>query len=299
MVPFNLLKWRFSRTILFVTFREMMTLKSLVISDRLRVRRDFTQLIDQDLRIESLGALMDGEEAVDACLHRAPDLIFLQAESKEINAFSVVQTLHAAKLPRLIVVSSHNRYALQAFEFGALDYLVKPVSEARLKTSIDRAYREIETVKNMQIAATVRSLLNAPNLMESRKPASRFWVKTASKIEFVPPSTIRWIEACDQHVKLHCGDKCHKSRVSMVDLQRQLAGQDFVRIHRGALVNLAFIQQVLMKSRKCYSVVLMGGTRIKVSDSRKDQLLKALGEIRALEESIHPSNRRPAYNHAG
>ena len=142
----------------------------------------------------------------------------------ECDGFDVLELLGGEQPPALVFVTAYDQYALRAFEAGALDYLLKPFSNARFGKALDRAKERVRLGKD-----------------RSRK-VDRFVIKNAGEVLFLKISEIDWIEAADYYACLHVGPRTHLIRRSMSDLDRDLDQTAFCRIHRSTIVNLNRIQ---------------------------------------------------------
>src|SRR5262245_27535223 len=177
----------------------------------------------------------------------------------ELDGFDVLEML-GNDLPRAVVfVTAFDQYALRAFEAGALDYLLKPFDNARFGRALARAKERILDSKD--------------------KPAraERLAIKSAGQILFLKTSEIDWIEAADYYACLHVGSKSHLLRRSMSELERDLAAEEFCRIHRSAIVNLNRVRSLRLSQDGEYEVLLESGNRLRMSRSYRKQLQARLG----------------------
>ena len=139
----------------------------------------------------------------------------------ECDGFDVLESLGAAPPAALVFVTAYDRYALRAFEAGAIDYLLKPFDNARFDRTLERAERE-----------------NPAGAGRVGEKQERLVIRSAGQILFLRISEIDWIEAADYYACLHVGWTTHLLRRSMSDLDRDLDQAIFCRIHRSTIVNL-------------------------------------------------------------
>jgi two-component system LytT family response regulator len=158
-------------------------------------------------------------------------------------------------------VTAYDQYALKAFEAEALDYLLKPYSDARFFRVLSRAKA---------------SLTHRPPDDRRRE---RIMVKSAGRISFLPADEIDWIEAADYYSCLHIGGRTHLLRRSMSELERDLAPSHFCRIHRSTIVNLSRVRDLCLDASGDHEVVLRDDTRLKVSRGYREKLQTALQGI--------------------
>jgi two-component system LytT family response regulator len=233
--------------------------RALVVDDEPLARSNLSVLLRSDPEIEIVGECGSGQEGLEQIRSRKPDLVFLDVQMPELDGFDVLEML-GNDLPRAVVfVTAFDQYALRAFEAGALDYLLKPFDNTRFARTLARAKERILDSKD--------------------KPAraDRLAIKSAGQILFLKISEIDWIEAADYYACLHVGSKSHLLRRSMSELERDLATEEFCRIHRSAIVNLNRVQSLRLTEDGEYEVVLDSGNSLRMSRSYRKHLQARLG----------------------
>jgi two-component system LytT family response regulator len=231
----------------------------LVVDDEPLARSNLSVLLRGDPEIEIVGECGSGQEGLEQIRSQKPDLVFLDVQMPELDGFDVLEML-GNDLPRAVVfVTAFDQYALRAFEAGALDYILKPFDNARFERALARAKERILDRKD--------------------KPtrAERLAIKSAGQILFLKTSEIDWIEAADYYACLHVGSKSHLLRRSMGELERDLAAEEFCRIHRSAIVNLNRVRSLRLSEDGEYEVVLEGGSSVRMSRSYRKHLQARLG----------------------
>jgi two-component system LytT family response regulator len=176
----------------------------------------------------------------------------------ECDGFDVLELLGRDQPPALVFVTAYDQYALRAFEAGALDYLLKPFSNARFSRALERAKERIRLGQEI-----------------SRK-VDRFVIKSAGEVLFLKISEVDWIEAADYYACLHVGPRTHLIRRSMADLARDLDETAFCRIHRSTIVNLDRVRGLKLAEDGEYDVLLDSGTRLRLSRRHRKQLQSRL-----------------------
>jgi two-component system LytT family response regulator len=233
--------------------------RALVVDDEPLARSNLSVLLRSDPEIEIVGECGSGQEGLEQIRNRKPDLVFLDVQMPELDGFDVLEML-GNDLPRAVVfVTAFDQYALRAFEAGALDYLLKPFDNTRFARTLARAKERILDSKD--------------------KPAraDRLAIKSAGQILFLKISEIDWIEAADYYACLHVGSKSHLLRRSMSELERDLATEEFCRIHRSAIVNLNRVQSLRLTEDGEYEVVLDSGNSLRMSRRYRKHLQARLG----------------------
>jgi len=231
----------------------------LVVDDEPLARSNLCVLLGRDPEIEIVGECSSGQAGLEHIRNRNPDIVFLDVQMPELDGFDVLEML-GNDLPRAVVfVTAFDQYALRAFEAGALDYLLKPFDNARFARALARAKQRIIDSKD------------TPAKVE------RLAIKSAGQILFLKTSEIDWIEAADYYACLHVGSKSHLLRRSMSELERDLAAEEFCRIHRSAIVNLNRVRSLRLGEDGEYEVVLENGHSLRMSRSYRKQLQARLG----------------------
>jgi len=251
-------------------------LRVLVVDDEAPARRKVLRLLREEEGVEIAGEADSGEAAVAAVRKHKPDLVFLDVQMPGLDGFGVIRALHAAKMtpPRIIFITAHDRFALQAFEVHAFDYLLKPVSEERFREAVRRARAQQEQATD-GFPARVQAMLE--QLEREKSFADRILIQEDSRAIFVAVKEIAWLEAERNYVLLHCGKKTHTLRSTLDALQNTLDPKLFVRINRGTLVRLDTIREMLPWFHGEYKVVLHDNTELRWSRryvSQRPELLK-------------------------
>jgi len=158
----------------------------------------------------------------------------------------------------------------------ALDYLLKPFSDAELAAALERAKRLIQDSGVQQLTERLNDLLGSVR-PESRY-LSRITVRVAQRVQIVRVAEIDWIEAADYCAKLHVAGSVHVVRVSLGALERLFDPASFVRVHRSAIISLARIREMLSDSRGDGVVVLADGTKVRMARSRRAAVERVLGK---------------------
>ena len=270
-------------------------IRALIVDDEAAVRRGVRLLLEDDPEVQVVGEAASADEAVDAVLRQEPDLMFLDIQLGEGDGFAVLEELEEDRMPLVVFATAYDHYALQAFELHAVDYLLKPFSDERFGTALERAKSRIREWELEEIRGQMSRLLNeveqsrqetgieeAPagigEDQEAAPPLRRIMVRSASRIHFVDVDRIDWIEAAGDYVRLHVGDRSHLHRETMYRLAKRLDPSEFVRIHRSAIVRLDRIDAVRFDERGGHHVILVDGTEHSLSRSGRRRLEEALGE---------------------
>ena len=229
-------------------------LRVLVVDDEPLARSSLLHALRQQKDVHVLGDCETSAAALETIRRDRPDLVFLDVRMPEYDGFDILEMLGAEAPPAVIFVTAYDQYALKAFEAGALDYLLKPFTNARFGRALDRARERIARRQQPPVRM------------------DRFTIKCAGKVLFLSASEVDWIEAADYYASLHVGPKTHLLRRSMNDLESDLDPARFCRIHRSTIVNLGRVREIRFDSEAEYEVVLADETRLRLSRRYKKDL---------------------------
>lgn len=274
------------------------TIRALIVDDESAARRGVRLLLEEDAEVEVVGEAASAEEAVEAVRREEPDLLFLDVELGARDGFSVLEALEEERAPMVVFATAYDRYAMRAFEEQAVDYLLKPFSDERFAEAVGRAKERLRQWEAAEIRRRMSRLLEEVEEIRSAPgpvggPAEegngekrddeggtlrRIMVRSASRVRFVDVGRIDWIEAAGDYVRLHLGGRSLLHRETMYRLERRLPSDDFVRIHRSAIVRLDRIEAVRFDESGGHHVVLTDGTERSLSRSGRRRLEESLGE---------------------
>jgi two-component system, LytTR family, response regulator len=223
-------------------------IRALVVDDESLARSNVKVLLRRDPDIGAVAECGSGLEAIEALRKSKQDLVFLDVQMPECGGFDVLEVLGSDLPPAIIFVTAHEEYALRAFEAGALDYLLKPFDDARFERALKRAKDKI-----------AHYTLRQPQL------AQRLVVKDRGQVLFLNVADIDWIEAAGYYACVHVGSDTHIIRRTLLELERDLGEERFIRIHRSTIVNLARIRALELQDGGEYEVVLKAGARLRLS----------------------------------
>ena len=250
-------------------------IRVLVVDDEPLAREKIRAMAADDPEIRVVGECSNGAEAIEAIQTIRPDLILLDVQMPEVGGFAVLEALKDEWLPPVIFITAYDHYAVRAFEFHALDYLLKPFDRERFQTAIERAKRQIRRDSGARMDARILALLE--EMRETPRYSERLVVKTGGRVFFLNTDEIDWVEAEGNYVSIHTGKKSYLLRETITGLESQLDPKEFVRIHRSAIVRLDRIKELQPWSHGEYHVLLQDGTRLTLSRSYRDKLQSALG----------------------
>jgi len=253
----------------------------IVIADDERPARNFLiNLLNTFDDAEIVGAAETGAEAVEIIRQTKPDVALLDLQMPELSGLEAVKRLTRTQMPLVAFVTAHDEFAIQAFEVGAVDYLLKPVEKSRLRETLNRAHERLERA-DFRATETERIKKTAEIYDELKKPdvLERIPVRVRDEILLVPVGEIVSIVADGELLNItNAVNKKFVVNHRLKDLEARLAPEKFVRLSRGAIVNLDHIAKISPLPGGTYLVTLKNNHELSVSrlQSRvlREKLLK-------------------------
>jgi two-component system, LytTR family, response regulator len=248
-------------------------LRVVVAEDEPLQRKLLVEMLGAESGIIVVAEAADGPAALEAIARHAPDLLFLDVQMPELDAFQVIEEIGVEHMPVTVFVTAYDAYAIKAFEVRALDYLLKPYDSERLHLAVRRAG---EVVRQRAAHARDAALDLLTELHGRHRHAERLPVRTDGRILFLDTALIDWIEADGKVARFHLGKSECEARQSLSSVERQLDPARFVRVHRAAIVNVSRIAEMQPWFKGDYVIVLREGTRITTGRSYRDAVRRLL-----------------------
>lgn len=248
----------------------MTTLRLLIVDDEPLIRAGIRHDLSGMDGVSIGGECGSVAEAVEAIRGVPSDLVLLDVQMPDGTGFDVIRQVGPQQMPAVVFVTAYDKYAIQAFEVNAVDYLLKPFDDLRLRAAIERARDRLSR------PADLRRHLEA--LLEARgeRWPRRLVVRTADRFDFVPVESIDWIESANNYTILHCRTKDHLYSETLTALERSLDPAMFVRVHRSHMVNQARIIGVNSIAGGVYELELQGGARVSTGRQYSDRIRRLL-----------------------
>jgi two-component system LytT family response regulator len=250
-------------------------MRVLVVDDEPLARKRIKRMLAADEEVEIVGDCANGHEAVAMIRDREPDLVFLDIQMPELDGFGVLERIAPQRLPLIIFVTAYDQYALKAFEFYALDYLLKPFDRRRFEKAMQRARERLSKEKGEELNQRTLALLE--EIKSRSHHLGRLVIKAGGRVFFVKTEEIDWIEAEGKYVRLHVGRESHLLREAIGSLEAQLDPEKFLRIHRSTIVNIDRIRELQPWFHNEYRVILRDGTELMLSRGCRKKLGDMLG----------------------
>ncbi|HRH46232.1 MAG TPA: LytTR family transcriptional regulator DNA-binding domain-containing protein [Pyrinomonadaceae bacterium] len=251
-------------------------IKVLVIDDESLARDLIIELLKDFDGFQVIGECSDGLEAVKNIEKLRPDLIFLDVQMPILNGLDVLEKIREDFLPQIIFVTAFDNYAIRAFDFHAIDYLLKPFSRQRFHQAVLHAKAQITQQNSVetkqQFSALIENHKNKPSHLQ------RIFVKDNGKIILLEPETVDWIEADDKYLHLHTAQKTYLIRQTLNSIEAELDPNIFLRIHRSTIVNLTRVKEIHPIFNGEYILILQNGAKITLSRNYKNRFFERFGK---------------------
>ncbi|HHG85331.1 MAG TPA: response regulator transcription factor [Bacteroidetes bacterium] len=200
------------------------SIKCIIVDDDSMTLKIMENFVMQTDGLECVATCSDAIEAANVMNSKEVDLVFLDVEMPQMTGLELIASLQ--RRPRIVLVTSKEKYAVPAFELDVTDYIVKPVDHARFLKAVNKVAELMKADENV--------VTNADKL----------FVKVDSQLLGLKISDILMVEAMADYVRIYTGDKRHTIYSSMKGLMKKLPLDRFMRVHRSYIVNINHIDSV-------------------------------------------------------
>jgi two-component system, LytTR family, response regulator len=256
----------------------------LVVDDEAPARKRLTGLLSQDSDVGGVMQAEDGVDAVTLIREAKPDLVFLDVQMPGVDGFGVIDAIGVKSMPLTVFVTAYDRFALQAFEADAVDYLLKPFGDDRYATTMERVKARLQEPKSQGRQSQIAGYIGPEllKLIEKRNKPGELWewivIKSRKIHRLLMTQDIDWIEAAGVYVTIHAKGEKIVHRGSLKEFATRLDPFRFVRIHRSRIVNLTSIAHMERTSHGDFEVVLKDGSQIMMTRTCRLGVEEMLGQ---------------------
>jgi two-component system LytT family response regulator len=244
-------------------------LRALIVDDEPLARTLVRVLLEGDPEVVVSGECSGIGAAAEVARSR-PDILFLDVQMPEVDGFAALAAIGVDTAPVVVFVTAYDQYAIRAFDVHAVDYLLKPIDEARFRAAVARAKSAARERRRGALADPRLHALVA----EQGGRVKRLLVRAREKTVVVDVDQIDWIEAADYYATLHVGPREHLLRETLNELEQRLDPERFFRVHRSAIVNLERVREIHPLFRGDCELVLRDGTRVRLSRTRRREFTR-------------------------
>ena len=232
-------------------------INAVIVEDEMLARDLIKDYLAEHTDINLLGEFEDGFSGLKAINELKPDLVFLDIQMPKLSGFELLEVLD--HIPVIIFTTAFDQYAIKAFEYNAVDYLLKPYSKERFAEAVNKSREKISSGDHEGAGKIVA------HIDKKEEVIHRVVVKSRSKIHVIPVDDIRYIEAQDDYVMIYTREHKYLKQKTMKYFESHLPADDFVRIHRSYIARLSEIAQMELYEKDSYVVILKDTTRLPVS----------------------------------
>ncbi|MBB3765021.1 LytR/AlgR family response regulator transcription factor [Sphingomicrobium lutaoense] len=260
-----------------------MTIRTILVDDEPLAIQGLQLRLEAHDDIEIIATASNGREGIRQIKTHKPDLVFLDIQMPGFDGFSVISGMMDVEPPLFVFVTAYADHAVKAFEAEAVDYLVKPVDEDRLASTLERVRERLSEKNAAEKAEKLQEALaeHAPQAAEeiaegsSDAPSANRYeqvinIRDQGQIFRVDVGDIERIDAAGDYMCIQTGDNTLILRETMKDLEKRLDPRHFQRVHRSTIVNLDQVKQVKPHTNGECFLVLGSGAEVKVSRSYRD-----------------------------
>jgi two-component system, LytTR family, response regulator len=267
-------------------------IRAIIVDDEELARRGIQIRLEQHPDIEVVAECENGRSAIDAVMLEQPDLMFLDIQMPGFSGFDVLARIPHESLPLTVFVTAYDRYALDAFEAQALDYLLKPINDTRFNQALDRvrsAWQQRAALNQREKLIELLASTQGSGSIDEAKIREQLQADVPRRYPLVLPiredsgtvrldvRTIDWIDAAGDYMCVHADGRTYVLRETMKSLEAVLDPTVFQRVHRSTIVNVHRVKRLRPHTNGEYFLTLEDGQEIKLSRSyrdRVDQLLQ-------------------------
>lgn len=250
----------------------MQSLSVAIVDDEPPARDRLRAMLQQIPHCTVIGEARNAEEAIVLLDRTRPDLVLLDVQMPVRGGFEVLESV--AQLPTAVIfVTAYDQHAVEAFEVGAVDYLVKPVRQERLALALERARRAIDAPKPAEGAAPPPD----PAAGNGSRHVERLAIRTGRRVRFVQVDEIDSLQASGNYIHLHTSRGVQVIRDTMSRMESRLDPQRFIRIHRSTIVNIQFVREIEPHLHGDYFVRMKDGRRLTLSRNYRDKFRGKFG----------------------
>jgi Response regulator of the LytR/AlgR family len=246
-------------------------IRVVIADDEVLARQKLRQLLKCEPDVDVVGECATAGETIELVRAANPDLLFLDIRMPDMDGFDVLGALtgdRPAVMPQIIFTTAYDQYAVRAFEYNAVDYLLKPFTQDRLCASVQRL--------RARVADTNEGTNGRPTDAGGGRYKSRIVFKSRGRILFLPVEDIRWIGAEENYVRISTGAESHLLRETMARIEASLDPDIFLRVHRSFIVNLHYVKEVKSDADGESLVILASGEKVPMSRGYRSRIQRLL-----------------------
>lgn len=252
-----------------------MSIRVLIVDDEQLARRSIQGFLRDHDQVEVVAECVNGSTAVEAIERHQPDLVFLDMQMPGMTGLDVVSAIGEERMPATVFITAYDKYAVQAFDAHAVDYVLKPFGKERFNKAFGRALDRIKRTPTESHEPGWREALR--KLCRQEEYLERIAVSSNGRVTFVKVEDVSYFEAERNSVRILAGKHEFEIRDSLASLEQKLDPKHFLRIHRSTIVHLCKVKEVHPWFNGFHVVVLEDGRQLRMSRYQHDGLKRLVG----------------------
>ncbi|MEO9870238.1 LytR/AlgR family response regulator transcription factor [Ekhidna sp.] len=220
------------------------------------------KLLQVDEEIQIIGEASGVEDAVKVMKFKRPEIIFLDVKMPDGTGFDILTRLDPDYKPYVIFITAFDNYALKAFEYNAIDYVLKPFENSRFFKVVERAKEFITLSRSSRITEQISALINQEDNVPYEDEKCQIKIIERGWDIFIDHQDILMIESNGNYSKIHSGNKFYLYKKTMKELESELNNSEFLRIHRSYIINLNLIKEIKYLGKNEYAFEMMNSSKI-------------------------------------
>ncbi len=252
-----------------------------IVDDEPAARRTLREFCEKEPDLRVVGEYGDGRAALEAIQAHPPQLLFLDIEMPFLNGLAAARELDQKTLPLIVFVTAYDQYALEAFEVNAIDYLLKPFDESRLRKTLAqvRRRRQVESSEDRQ-AVLLSLMAQLEQRMTASNDSPRLLAEHGNTMHMLDIRQIELVEGDRNYVKLAVGKDIFHARSTLQQAELAMRAETMLRISRSCLVNMRHVREVTRTPRGDFILVMAGGRTVTSSEGFRDPVRSYLGKLK-------------------
>jgi DNA-binding LytR/AlgR family response regulator len=229
-----------------------------IVDDERYIRDELRYLLEKCDGIEVCGESGDGDEALEMIEELKPDCVFMDINLQDSSGILLARKVsEKPDHPFIVFATAYDNYAVQGFELNAVDYILKPFSEDRIKLTLERIKKKVEIKDSTQNVE-----------VESNTSAGKLCIQKNNKMILLDTSEIMFIRSEKNVVTVQVSDSVYECSYSLKDLEDRLSGDKFMRIHKSIIMNLDYIEEIIPWFNYTYKIIAKGNKDYDIQVSR-------------------------------
>lgn len=252
-------------------------MKALIVDDEVLARKRILNLLTSVEQIEVIEECSDGKTAIEKINKLKPDLVFLDVNMKDMNGFEVLSNIQISPKPIVIFITAHENFAIDAFDYEAFDFILKPYRDDRFYKAIDKLLNLSPKEIDQDFEKKMQEFFKLNIDQKKTQKPLRIPVKLGNRTILLETGNIKYICASGSYAEIYTDENKYLLRESLNNLIELLGKKIFIRIHRSAIVNVNFIKEIVHSEYSELDVRMKDNKLIRVSKSNRKDLLLLLG----------------------